>query len=403
MKKYILYLLLFISLTTLGQAGTFKYYRVQNAGGATLIAPVNLPNTIFVYASGSVTLANDFSINISSLPPVGTRFKVYVQVNSVTPNGHDIIIFGQTLTSSSYLYYTCYEFSVVNDHTGTAVLYYNQAPADFTNTQFLNGQAIIDGTLPYSALDGAVPIANIDTTGRGRIWYGNSLNATSTLYAAGNGKILIGDGSDINSKSITGDITLTSAGVVNIDSGTIVDTMIKTGAAIQRQKIAAGTASQVLVNNASGYMSSEATLNPLRGGTGANTSASTGFATVSAGSWTVGAISEILTLQVSFESGYAGDFKIKLPYAGTVTGIYAYAIKAIAGTDDGTIVAKNNGGTTMTNGTITFTASDPRGTAYTVSPSANNTFSAGDLLTFTTAKTTAGGVVQLSITVTRSN
>lgn len=116
---------------------------------------------------------------------------------------------------------------------------------------------------------------------------------------------------------------------------------------------------------------------------------------------------ELITLLVSFEAAggtvpSVGDFKIKMPYPGTVSEIYAYAVKAIAATDNGTIVAKNNAGTTMTSGTITYTASDARGTAYTVTPSANNTFVAGDILTFTTAKATAGGLVELSIKVTRS-
>lgn len=116
---------------------------------------------------------------------------------------------------------------------------------------------------------------------------------------------------------------------------------------------------------------------------------------------------EVLNLEISFEAAAGvvpsvGDFKIKMPYPGTVSEIYAYATKAIAGTDNGTIIAKNNAGTTMTNGTVTFTASDARGTAYTVSPSANNTFVAGDILTFTSAKTTAGGWALLSIKVIRS-
>jgi len=116
---------------------------------------------------------------------------------------------------------------------------------------------------------------------------------------------------------------------------------------------------------------------------------------------------ELINLLVSFEAAggtvpSVGDFKIKMPYAGTVSEIYAYAVKAIAATDNGTIVAKDNAGTTMTSGTITYTASDARGTAYTVTPSANNTFVAGDILTFTTAKVTAGGLVQLSIKVIRS-
>lgn len=116
---------------------------------------------------------------------------------------------------------------------------------------------------------------------------------------------------------------------------------------------------------------------------------------------------ELITLAVSFEAAGAtvpsvGDFKIKMPYPGTVSEIYAYCTKAIAATDSGTITAKNNAGTTMASGVVTFAASDARGTAYTVTPSADNTFIAGDILTFTTAKVTAGGQAHLSIKVIHS-
>ncbi len=114
------------------------------------------------------------------------------------------------------------------------------------------------------------------------------------------------------------------------------------------------------------------------------------------------AATELLIVDVSFESGELGDFKIKIPYACTVLEFYSYAIKAVAGTDNGTITPKNNAGTTMTSGVITYTASDARGTAYTSTPSANNTFSAGDFLTLTTAKTTAGGKIQMSIKIQRT-
>ena len=105
---------------------------------------------------------------------------------------------------------------------------------------------------------------------------------------------------------------------------------------------------------------------------------------------------------VSFETGEVGDFKILMDCAGTLDTVYAYCIKAIAATDNATIVCKNNAGTTMATGTITFTASDARGTAYTVTPSTNNTFIAGDLLTFTCAKATVGGRALVTINYTKS-
>lgn len=48
---------------------------------------------------------------------------------------------------------------------------------------------------------------------------------------------------------------------------------IKAGAAIDRAKLASGTADHVLINNGSGVLSSEAQLSPTRGGTGVNSTA----------------------------------------------------------------------------------------------------------------------------------
>lgn len=111
---------------------------------------------------------------------------------------------------------------------------------------------------------------------------------------------------------------------------------------------------------------------------------------------------ETHNLQVSFSAAQVGDFKIKMGYAGTVTEIYAYAIEAIGAVDAGTIIPKNNAGSTMATGTITYPLSSLRGTAFTVNPSSNNTFIAGDFLTLTTAKATAGGEVLLSIKTLRT-
>ena len=111
---------------------------------------------------------------------------------------------------------------------------------------------------------------------------------------------------------------------------------------------------------------------------------------------------EVVTIPVSFETGEQCANKVKMPYAGTVSEIYGIVTKAIAATDAGTVTAKNNGGTTMTEGVITAAASAALDTAYTVTPTANNTFVAGDILSFTTAKTTVGGKMLLSIKITRS-
>ena len=111
---------------------------------------------------------------------------------------------------------------------------------------------------------------------------------------------------------------------------------------------------------------------------------------------------DTVIMEVSFETGEVGDFKFTFNYPCTVTTFYAYATKAIAATDAATITPKNNAGTTLTGSTLTFAASDARGTAVTSTATANNTFIAGDVMTLTAAKTTAGGKATVSFKVTRT-
>ncbi len=112
---------------------------------------------------------------------------------------------------------------------------------------------------------------------------------------------------------------------------------------------------------------------------------------------------QIFEVDVNFETGELGAYLYNIPFPCTVISIYAYATKAIAAADNGTIVLKNNAGTTMTVTTpIVFTAADARGTAYSSAVTANNSFVAGDKLTVFTAKATAGGKVSVSLTLLRS-
>lgn len=107
----------------------------------------------------------------------------------------------------------------------------------------------------------------------------------------------------------TADLLLTpgaSDGILNyngvklLTSGTVVDADVASGAAIARSKIAAGTASQVLINDGSGVFSSEAQLAPTRGGTGVSNS----------GTLTYGANNVTLTT--------SGTTSLTLPTTGTL-------------------------------------------------------------------------------------
>lgn len=112
---------------------------------------------------------------------------------------------------------------------------------------------------------------------------------------------------------------------------------------------------------------------------------------------------ETLTFLVSFESGEQCNNRFKLPYPGTIVNAYAVVVKALSNTDAGTIVLKNAAGTTMTlTSALSFALSSALETAVDTAVTANNSFSADDILYATTAKTTAGGKILLSLKITRS-
>lgn len=125
----------------------------------------------------------------------------------------------------------------------------------------------------------------------------------SAISAGTPSQVVVNDGSGLLSSAAqlaaalggTGINSSAATGVAKIASGTwsasaIVNADVSSSAAIARSKLASGTASQVVVNDPSGVMTSEAQLAPARGGTGVNSSLYTGVAKVSTGVWSASTI-----------------------------------------------------------------------------------------------------------------
>ena len=351
---------------------TFNQTNITNAGLTEVVDVTQLADVRLLVLATNLTLVANVDISTSAIPSEGTSI-VYV-INgtpNVDLNGNSFRIEGTDIDEEQLK--TGLIFYIVSQGSDWNVPFICPTFDPSSGETTLNGKFIVDGTVPVAALE-----------------------------ALTSAQIIVGNGSNVpTAVAVTGDVTITNAGVTAIGAGVVVNADINASAAITRTKIANGTASHVVINDGSGTLSSEAQLAKSRGGFGTDVSASTGFVKFASGTLAITTIIDAVPLQVSFETDYVGDFKITMPYAGTVTSIYGYAVKAIAGGDAGTIQMKNNGGTSTTGGLITFALGDIRGTAYTATPSANNTFIAGDILTFTTAKGTPGGVVQLSITTTR--
>ena len=110
---------------------------------------------------------------------------------------------------------------------------------------------------------------------------------------------------------------------------------------------------------------------------------------------------EVRDITVSFETGeVTATNQIYFPYRVKITKIRGIVTKAIAATDNGTITGANSTGSS-TAGAITCVASDALNTAYSVSPTSNNEVAKDGYYKLTTAKTTAGGKVLVTLEFTR--
>jgi len=110
---------------------------------------------------------------------------------------------------------------------------------------------------------------------------------------------------------------------------------------------------------------------------------------------------DMQTFTCSFETGEQCAKRIYFPMPVTITAIKGIVVKAIAGTDAGTITGANSTGNS-TGGVLTAAASDALAVEYTATPTTNNTVAAGSYYQLTSAKTTAGGKVEVTVQYKRT-
>lgn len=112
--------------------------------------------------------------------------------------------------------------------------------------------------------NGEVTLQKLADITRGSIVVGGASNAPALLDAKTSAQVLIGDGTDVKSVAVSGDVTITSAGAVAIGArkvlaamiglGAIINEHIGAAAAIAFTKMAALTASKIPVLNSSGFI-----------------------------------------------------------------------------------------------------------------------------------------------------
>jgi len=245
--------------------GNSRYYVVVNNGGTgtspaptvTLQPPdILLSNgTNYILIDVSQTFTSQSAVNIS-FSPTGTIAASNVQAAIAEVASEALQAAGSTLTGQLLIGSAgSLVFEGATDNAFETTLGVVDPTADnVINLPNVSGTVITSGDTGTvtSALIADGTIVNADINAGAAIDY-------SKLAALTSGNIVLGNASNVpTSTAVTGDITISNAGVTAISSGVIVNADINASAAIDYSKLAALTSGNILIGNASNVATSTA-------------------------------------------------------------------------------------------------------------------------------------------------
>lgn len=239
--------------------GNSRYYVVVNNGGTgTAPAPtvalqppdILLSNgTNYILIDVSQTFTSQSAVNVA-FAPTGTIAATNVQAAIAEAASEALQASGSTLTGQLLIGTAgSLVFEGATDNAFETTLGVVDPTADRTiNLPDVSGTVITTGDTGSvtSAMIADGTIVNADINAGAAIDY-------SKLAALTSGNIVLGNAANVaTSTAVTGDVTISSAGVTAIASGVIVDADINASAEIAVSKLADGAARQLLQTDAAG-------------------------------------------------------------------------------------------------------------------------------------------------------
>ena len=298
--------------------------------------PTSLIDTASVVrVIGTVTLSGNLNISPTGTPSKNTAIKILWEA-SVTPSGNSVIVFGETvpdeLVARNFVAECIYNgaawvVNILPDFAGVGIIGEDRLAANSVTTAKIQ--------------DDAVTLAKLEAAGVGKIIYGDGSGNPKYLTIQ-DAEFIIGDTTlGATSQTISGDATVTKTGALTIASNAV-------------------TTAKIL----------DANVTPAKMSAGARKAS--------------------IAIPVSFETaGEIGVVKYTMCFDCTVDAIHATVTKAAA-TDTATAIFKDHGGTVLTGSQVDITTGLVLGNIVSTTPTANNTFTAGEQITIETSKTTPG-------------
>jgi len=319
--------------------GFIKSYTALTSG--TITIPVDLatssPELVYSenFITGTVTLVGNLAVSPGGTPFSGQRVIVYWKA-SVTPAGSSVTIFSESVPEELLA------SNFIADCTYDGVAWVVNIIPDFAGIGIIAGRLLAaDSVSTAKIADDAVTNAKLANITRGSIKVGGASDAPTDLSAKTSGQIIVGNGTDVVSVAVSGDATLASTGALTIANSAITTAKIDT---------AAVTAAKLDANSNKAQ----------------------------------------ITIPISFEdASELGVLEFKMCFDCTVDAIHGTVAKPFVST--GTHIFKDDTGTVLTGSQIDMSSALTLGNIVSVTPTANNSFSAGDVIKIETSTSGAPG------------
>lgn len=208
---------------------TLETYEIYNipAAGATKSFDVIDPVTNYEInaTGGAVVLLADMNFTTTGTPLIGMIFKFIYGggVTSNTAGGVTVNFFGTALTDAQALI----ELKIEAYYNGTTwqVMIFAD---DQTGLKAINGADIVNLSIPTGALaNKAITLGKTaDLVARGYLTRGGVAGVVEGFNAVTSGQIVMGNGNDVISQAVTGDVTINGSGVTAIGAAKVTAAML---------------------------------------------------------------------------------------------------------------------------------------------------------------------------------
>lgn len=203
--------------------GTYSHY-ILAAGGTTTISADSQISKVIV-TSATVTLLAGVSITTSGTLSDGMAMDVACRLTALTLNGNTLTILGTTIDQDII---TNAEFMVRGVYSSSKSGWIVTVIPDFSASSFIDTDRIKDDAVTKPKIgDDAVGMDQLEAfTGRGYLLRGGAAGAPELFDAKTSGQLVMGNGTDVLSVAMSGDVTISSTGVTTIGANKITEAML---------------------------------------------------------------------------------------------------------------------------------------------------------------------------------